>query len=112
MLQQISDATYMYFSPRVQFRFSLIESLEQVNRKLFLNGVPCANMDALAREEFKIAGELMSMTIVQGGPAPCFLKQHVYLYIAKGLDSLSASVADDVVEDLYLTDVIKVVLYL
>ena len=64
-------------------------------------------MKALAHEEFKFAGKLISMSIVQGGPAPCFLKRYVYLYIAKGAHSLCADVADDVVEDLHLKDVIK-----
>ena len=78
-----------------------------MRRKLFLNGVPCANMSALAKEEFKVAGELMSMTIVLGGPAPCFLKKHIYRYIAKGIDNVTADIADDVVEDLHLKDVIE-----
>jgi hypothetical protein len=64
-------------------------------------------MDALAKEEFKIAGELMSMSIVQGGPAPCFFNKCVYLYIANGVDSISADIAGDVVEDLHLKDVIS-----
>ena len=68
-------------------------------------------MDALASEEYTIAGELMSMSIVQGGPAPCFLKRYIYFHIAKGVVSLSADVYDDIVSDLYLKDVIQKVLY-
>ena len=87
--------------------FHNIESLEQVRRKLFINGAPVVNMDALAKEEFKYAGELMSMSIVQGGPAPCFFRNCVYLYMAKGVDGITADIAGDVVEDLHFKDVIS-----
>ncbi len=63
--------------------------------------------DALAKEEFKLAGELMSMSIVLGGPAPCFLRQYIYEYIAKDVGSINADNADDVVENLHANDVIK-----
>ena len=60
-------------------------------------------MDALAKEKFKYAGELMSMSVVRGGPAPCFFKNCVYLFMAKGVNGITG----DVVEDLHLKDVIS-----
>ena len=45
------------------------EALEQMGRRLFRDGFPVVNMAALANEEFKVAGEIMASSVVQGGPA-------------------------------------------
>ena len=83
------------------------EALEQVNRRLFCNGCPVVNMTALAEEEFKIAGEVMASSIVQGGTAPCFLSSPVYNYIVNGVGSIQADDADEIVENLHLKNAIN-----
>ena len=81
--------------------------MEQVNRRLFCNGSPVVNMAALAEEEFKIAGEIMASSIVQGGPAPGFLSSSMYAYIVNGVGSVRADDADEIVEDLHMKNAIN-----
>ena len=64
-------------------------------------------MAALAEEEFKIAGELMASSIVQGGPAPSFLSSSVYAYIVNGVGSVRADDAGDIVENLQMKNAIN-----
>lgn len=51
--------------------------------------MPVYSMAALGNNEFKVAGELMAGSVVQGGPAPCFLSKEVFHYIVDGIDSVS-----------------------
>lgn len=46
-------------------------------------------MTALANNEFTVARELMAASVVQGGPAPCFLSKEAFGYIVDGIDSVS-----------------------
>lgn len=48
------------------------------------------NVQALANEEFKVAGEIIAASIVQGGPAPCLFSPQVYNYIVHGISSVHA----------------------
>ena len=41
--------------------------------RLFSDGMPVQSTMLLTDGQFKIAGQLMAMSIVQGGPAPNFL---------------------------------------
>ena len=63
-------------------------------------------MAALAEEEFKIAGEIIASSIVQGGPVPCFLSSSVYAYIVNGVGSIQADDAEEIVENLHLKNAI------
>ena len=40
-------------------------------------------MVALMNNDFEISGEVMVMSILQGGPAPCFLNESVFAFLAK-----------------------------
>ena len=51
--------------------------------------MPINSMTALAKNEFTVAGELMAASVVQGGPAPCFLLKEAFGYIVDGIDSVS-----------------------
>ena len=51
--------------------------------------MPINSMTALAKNEFTVAGELMAASVVQGGPAPCFLSKEAFGYIVDGIDSVS-----------------------
>lgn len=46
-------------------------------------------MAALANNEFTVAGEVMAASVVQGGPAPCFLSKEAFGYVVDGIDSVS-----------------------
>ena len=45
------------------------------------------SMTALANNEFTVAGELAA-SVVQSGPAPCFLSKEAFGYIVDGIDSV------------------------
>ena len=51
---------------------------------------PYPDMQALANGEFKVAGEPMACSIVQGGPALRFLSMNVYDYIVDGMSSVQS----------------------
>jgi len=58
--------------------------LEDVERKLFLMGKPTDSMVALNNRDYLFAGELMVMSMLQGGPAPAFLNPSEFAYLSKG----------------------------
>ena len=72
----------------------LSEMLELVERKYFRDGCPVESMIALSAKEFCLAGEIMVMSILQGGPAPNFLLPSTYSYISK--ESLCPDVNTDI----------------
>lgn len=65
------------------------EVLKRIQQHLFPDGIPVNSMTALANNEFTVAGELMAASVVQGGPAPCFLSKEAFGYIVDGIDSVS-----------------------
>ena len=67
-----------------------VEVLQTIKREMFENGLPVRDMTALGCDKFKIAGELMAASIVQGGPAPCFLSEVAYLYMSEGVASITS----------------------
>ena len=46
------------------------------------NGMPVQSTVALTQDLFKYAGELMAMSILQGGPAPNYFSPAIYEVIA------------------------------
>ena len=81
--------------------------MEQVSRRLFRDGTPVVKMAALGNEEFKVAGEIMVTSVVQGGPAPCFLSNDMFSYVVFGVESIGITYPNDAVEDINLKDAIK-----
>jgi len=47
--------------------------LEYCETRLFPDGFPTESVLAVARDHFLTAGEVMAISIVQGGPCPNFL---------------------------------------
>lgn len=47
-------------------------------------GKPTGSMVALNNRDYLFAGELMVMSMLQGGPAPAFLHPSVFAYLSKG----------------------------
>ena len=79
--------------------------LEYIESKLFSDGKPINSTIALQREDFKLAGEVMVMSIIQGGPAPAFLHQSVFRFISKQELSI-----EDIPESKYKMAALKVIL--
>ena len=48
--------------------------------RLFCNGYPVSSAIALSNEEFKLCGEVMMMSVLQGGPVPNFLAPPLAAY--------------------------------
>lgn len=57
------------------------EILEHAQRKLFVSGRPVDATVSLLEGEFEMVGELMVMSLLQGGPAPNFLDASVFSYL-------------------------------
>lgn len=64
----------------------LLEMLEYCQSRLFPDGCPTTSVLALASEDFRIAGEIMAMSIIQGGPGPNLLSPVVYNIISRDLN--------------------------
>ena len=47
----------------------------------FTNGYPVLSTMAINGGEFKLCGEIMGMSVMQGGPAPNFLSPSIAAYI-------------------------------
>lgn len=74
-----------------------------IRRTLFSDdGVPNADMRALANGEFEAVGELMACSLIQGGPAPCFLSVNVYDYFIDGMASVQSEKWASLVKDDFL----------
>ena len=52
-----------------------------IQRRFFSNGRPIQSTVALATREFKLCGEIMGMSILQGGPAPNFMSSNIAAYL-------------------------------
>ena len=72
----------------------LIETLDQMKIRLFEDGVPVASTISLSEGYYKAAGLLMACSIVHGGPAPNFMAQWVFDYIAHGLHQVPLGIDD------------------
>jgi hypothetical protein len=57
--------------------------LDHTSIKLFISGKPVASTIALMKGEFRLAGEIIAMSVLQGGPAPCFFGEEVVKYLTK-----------------------------
>lgn len=62
--------------------FVLSGMLEFCESKLFNKGRPVNSILVLQNEGFKLAGDFMVMSILQGGPASAFLHQAVFNFLS------------------------------
>jgi hypothetical protein len=85
--------------------------LESIERELFENGMPSPDMAALGCDKFKTAGELMAGSIVQGGPAPCFMSNEAYAYMVEGVSSITTEEWVPQIKDKKLMDAIEQVYF-
>ena len=73
------------------------------------NGMPVESTVALTQDLFKYAGELMAMSIIQGGPAPNYLSPVVFDVIFKGL--CSANLSLDMIDNTQFNEIASKVQY-
>ena len=55
--------------------------LDYVERRLFPDGIPTDSTMSLTRKDYKLAGEIMAMSIMQGGQAPNLMSSKIYDYL-------------------------------
>ncbi|CAB4012714.1 G2 M phase-specific E3 ubiquitin- ligase-like isoform X1 [Paramuricea clavata] len=78
--------------PRREF---FTDILDEIELRLFINETdgcgksPHENIIAVSNGHFRVAGELMAASIVQGGPAPDFMAPWVYDYISAGIKGVT-----------------------
>ena len=66
--------------------FLLTELLTVLQLKFFRDGYPVLSTIALSCEDFMLCGQVMGMSIMQGGLAPNFLAADIVCYlVGKGL---------------------------
>ena len=63
--------------------FNFIEMIEYCSNRLFPDGFPTKSMLAVTRDDFVTAGEVMAMSVVQGGPSPNFLARGIYNVVSR-----------------------------
>jgi hypothetical protein len=71
---QLSFKTKEVARLSAESRFHELSTLSSVERKLFLNGKPTDSSVALKSGDFCFAGEIIVMSVLQGGPAPSLHK--------------------------------------
>ncbi len=59
--------------------------LEYAKTRLFEEGLPSTSTMSLIKEDFKLAGEIMAMSILQDRQAPNFLSPIIYQYLTGDL---------------------------
>ena len=59
--------------------------LDYVERRLFPNGKPTESTMSLTKKDFKLAGEIMAMSILQGGQAPNLITSQIFNYLCGNL---------------------------
>ena len=61
------------------------ELISFIQRKFFCNGKPIQSTLALTSGDFNLCGEIMGMSILQGGPAPNFMAPNITTYLTGGI---------------------------
>ena len=67
-------------------KFVLLEMLRFAQSKVFTNGMPSKSTMELQKHHFKLAGEIMVMSVLQDGQAPNFLDPLVFKYLTGKLE--------------------------
>ncbi len=64
---------------------SFLELISFMQRKYFCNGKPIQSTLALTSRDFNLCGEIMGMSILQGGPAPNFMATNIATCLTGGI---------------------------
>ena len=57
--------------------------IDNISSRLLIDGKPVSSTVALMDGEFQLAGEIIAMSLLQGGPAPCLFSEEVVQYLTK-----------------------------
>lgn len=57
--------------------------LTYIQDRFFINGSLTSSTVGVINEDYKLVGGSMAMSILQGGPAPNFLSENLFLYLAQ-----------------------------
>uniref|UniRef100_A0A672K884 HECT domain-containing protein n=1 Tax=Sinocyclocheilus grahami TaxID=75366 RepID=A0A672K884_SINGR len=79
----------------------LTEMIAEIETRLFIDGVdnkgknPVYCLNSLDRNYFRSAGEIMAVSLAQGGPPPVFLREWCFQYLCSGdYDSIQVTTSD------------------
>ena len=57
--------------------------LEYIQNRFFINGNLTSSTVGVINEDYKMVGQVMGMSVLQGGPAPNFLSENLFLYLVQ-----------------------------
>ena len=74
----------------------LTENISDINDTFFPDGSPIHSTNDIHSGNFRACGELTAVSLVQGGPPPCFLDDKVYktLVTSKDIDFTNPSLVE------------------
>lgn len=75
----------------------LTATIPQIGSNMFPNGVPIDSMLNVANGFFQTCGEMVAVSLAQGGPAPVFLSENAYALMLSG-DITEAGIDDFLTE--------------
>ena len=64
----------------------LTETISDIKDKLFPDGTPVHSTNDIHNGNFRACGELVAVSLAQGGPPPCFLDEEVYKTLVRDED--------------------------
>jgi len=72
----------------------LAEVISDIGREVFPDGSPTDSTHYVQNGTFRTCGEIVAVSLAQGGPPPCFLEQCVYESMSKSIDMISIEESD------------------
>ena len=72
----------------------LAEVISDMGREMFPDGSPTDSTYYVQNGTFRTCGEIVAVSLAQGGPPPCFLEQCVYESMSKSIDMISIEESD------------------
>ena len=72
----------------------LAEVISDMGKEMFPDGSPADSTYHVQNGNFRTCGEIVAVSLAQGGPPPCFLEQCVYESISKSVDMTNIQDAD------------------
>lgn len=67
------------------FWLSLSELMNHMERRFFISGNPVSSTMMLMQSDYKVCGELIAMSIMHGGQAPCLFSQSMFEFLIRDL---------------------------
>ena len=72
----------------------LAEVISDMGREMSPDGSPTDSIYYVQNGTFRTCGEIVAVSLAQGGPSPCFLEQCVYESMSKSIDMISIEESD------------------